>query len=177
MQYLLAKKCRYITAFATHIGVFQYKRLHFGINMASEEFQKAVEELLDGLDGVVNISIRWRILSVCSPNSRARRSNGGEFEEKALGDFKSSIEKHAMSYFNKNWGSEVIVDASPVGLGLVFAQYDPVNPTEKKIWQQGHFTSWKPHNHSWVSVRCQSIHGKYLVLTTMVRWSVDTIYK
>ena len=36
--------------------VFQYKRLHFGFNTASEEFQKAVEELLDGLEGVVNIS-------------------------------------------------------------------------------------------------------------------------
>jgi hypothetical protein len=47
---------RYITAFCTHLGIFQYKRLNFGINTAAEIFQKKVEELISGIDHCINIS-------------------------------------------------------------------------------------------------------------------------
>jgi len=47
---------RYITAFCTHLGIFQYKRLNFGINTASEIFQKKVEELTNGINHCINIS-------------------------------------------------------------------------------------------------------------------------
>ena len=41
---------------ATHIGLFRYKRLSFGINSAAEIFQKSIEEVLQGIGGVRNIS-------------------------------------------------------------------------------------------------------------------------
>ncbi|CAF1076837.1 unnamed protein product, partial [Brachionus calyciflorus] len=56
MQLLLAEKSRYITAFCTHMGIFQYKRLNFGINAASEIFQRVIEQVLSGLDGTMNFS-------------------------------------------------------------------------------------------------------------------------
>ncbi|KAK3751390.1 hypothetical protein QZH41_002583 [Actinostola sp. cb2023] len=47
---------RNITTFATHLGLFRYKRLSFGINSASEIFQKAIEEAVQGIEGARNIS-------------------------------------------------------------------------------------------------------------------------
>ncbi|CAF1038215.1 unnamed protein product, partial [Brachionus calyciflorus] len=55
LQLLLAEKSRYITAFCTHMGIFQYKRLNFGINAASEIFQLTIEQVLSGLKGTMNI--------------------------------------------------------------------------------------------------------------------------
>lgn len=51
-QLELEESSRYITAFTTHRGNFVFKRLHFGINSASEIFQKTLEEALSGLEGV-----------------------------------------------------------------------------------------------------------------------------
>ena len=55
-QIVIEESCRYITAFCTHLGIFQYKRLNFGINTAAEIFQKAIERVLSGLENVINIS-------------------------------------------------------------------------------------------------------------------------
>lgn len=55
-QIMLDEESRYITAFCTHMGVFQYKRLNFGINAAAEIFQKNIEQIILGLDGCINIS-------------------------------------------------------------------------------------------------------------------------
>ena len=37
-QFELEEECRNITTFSTHVGLFRYKRLMFGINAASELF-------------------------------------------------------------------------------------------------------------------------------------------
>ena len=55
-QIVISENCRYITAFCTHLGIFQYKRLNFVPNTAAEIFQKAIERVLAGLAGVINIS-------------------------------------------------------------------------------------------------------------------------
>ena len=55
-QLELAEESRSITTFATHIGLFRYKRLSFGINSAAEIFQKSIGEVLQGIEGVRNIS-------------------------------------------------------------------------------------------------------------------------
>ncbi|CAF1012738.1 unnamed protein product, partial [Brachionus calyciflorus] len=55
-QILLNEKSRFLTAFCTHLGIFQCKRLNFGIKMASEIFQKIIEQVLSGLDGALNFS-------------------------------------------------------------------------------------------------------------------------
>lgn len=44
-QLLLDEESRYITVFCTNKWIFQYKRLNFGINEASEIIQKAIEQV------------------------------------------------------------------------------------------------------------------------------------
>ena len=55
-QIVLHKDSRHITTFATHEGLFQYKRLIFGINSAFESFQKRIELVLHGCKGAKNVS-------------------------------------------------------------------------------------------------------------------------
>ena len=45
-----------ITAFITHEGIFQYKRLIYGISSAFEHFQKNIEQTIADCDGAKNIS-------------------------------------------------------------------------------------------------------------------------
>jgi hypothetical protein len=42
--------------FATHCGLFRYKRLPFGVNAASEIYQHEIHKIIQGLPGVENIS-------------------------------------------------------------------------------------------------------------------------
>ena len=55
-QLELDEKSRYLTCFSSHVGLFRYKRLIFGINAASELFQQAISQVLSDIDGVRNIS-------------------------------------------------------------------------------------------------------------------------
>ena len=52
----LSPKSRFITTFSTHVGLRRYKRLPFGIHVASEIFPESIKELLTGLPGFNNIS-------------------------------------------------------------------------------------------------------------------------
>lgn len=45
---------RHITTFITHRGLLRYKRLMFGISCAPEIFQKTLERMLVGYEGVIN---------------------------------------------------------------------------------------------------------------------------
>ena len=47
---------RDITAFATHDGIFRYKRLSFGVNAAPEKYQHIITQSMAGLRGVANIA-------------------------------------------------------------------------------------------------------------------------
>ena len=51
-QLELSPECRYITCFGTENGIYQYKRLFFGINCATEMFQAVMQQVLNGLQGV-----------------------------------------------------------------------------------------------------------------------------
>lgn len=55
-QLCLAKESRPLTCFATHEGLFQYKRLIYGVNTAFEVFQKQIELVISGIPGAKNIS-------------------------------------------------------------------------------------------------------------------------
>lgn len=55
-QLTLDEKSRYITVFSTHVGLFRYKRLSFGINSASEIFQDSIRQVLSNIPGVINVS-------------------------------------------------------------------------------------------------------------------------
>lgn len=47
---------REITTFATHCGLFRYKRLLFGVNSASKQYQYEIQTVLAGIEGQQNIS-------------------------------------------------------------------------------------------------------------------------
>ena len=55
-QLVLAEESRYITTFSTHDGLWRYKRLNFGISSASEVFQNVIANVIDGIDGALNMS-------------------------------------------------------------------------------------------------------------------------
>ena len=52
----LTPDSREITTFVTHCGLFRYKRLLFGVNSASEQYQHEIQTALAGIDGQENIS-------------------------------------------------------------------------------------------------------------------------
>ena len=47
---------RYITTFSTHLGIFRYKRLNFGVSSASEIFHETIRQVIQDIQGVRNIS-------------------------------------------------------------------------------------------------------------------------
>lgn len=53
-QIELDPECRYISRFRTHNGIYQHKRLFFGINSAPEIFHNFLSRLLNGIEGVQN---------------------------------------------------------------------------------------------------------------------------
>ena len=55
-QIELSEEAREVTTFVTHMGLFRYRRLPFGVNVASEAYQRMIHNVLQGIPGVVNIS-------------------------------------------------------------------------------------------------------------------------
>ena len=51
----------------------------------------------------------------------------------AFESLKELISTRCMGYFRVDWETELITDASPVGLGAVLCQYNPKNPEERHI--------------------------------------------
>ena len=47
-QLPLAEESSYITTFSTHVGLFRYKRLAYGINASAEIFQHALQQVFKG---------------------------------------------------------------------------------------------------------------------------------
>lgn len=47
---------RYITTFTTHVGLWRYTRLNFGISSAAEVFQNTIQQVLHGIPNVRNMS-------------------------------------------------------------------------------------------------------------------------
>ena len=52
---MLHENSRDITSFATHKGVYRYKRLIYGVNSWFEQFQRIIEEILADCQGAKNI--------------------------------------------------------------------------------------------------------------------------
>ena len=55
-QLELDEDSRDITSFMTHLGMFRFKRLLYGVNVGFEAFQKQMEQVLAGLENVICIS-------------------------------------------------------------------------------------------------------------------------
>ena len=54
-------------------------------------------------------------------------------EEKAFNNLKDTISTKCVSYFDPEWNTEVVVDASPVGLGAILCQTNTTDPSERRI--------------------------------------------
>lgn len=220
-QLELNEESRPITTFITHQGLYRYKRLCFGINSAAELFQQKIEDMLQGIQGVKNISDdiiifarneiehdkilkqvlqrmqKWNITAnpekckfkqesvtyfghifskdgmrptpekiaaivnadapssasevrsllgmaqyishfvanfsdIVAPLRRLTHQDAkfkwGETEENAFKKLKQAIaSSETVEYFDVNLSTEVIVDASPIGLGAVLTQRDHNN--------------------------------------------------
>ena len=55
-QIELEPDSHYITTFSTHLGLFRYKRLNFGICSAAEIFQETIKNVIRDIPGTKNIS-------------------------------------------------------------------------------------------------------------------------
>lgn len=55
-QFVLHPDSRKITTFSTHVGLYRYKRLNFGMSCSAEIFQKRVSDVLSGIPGTRNFS-------------------------------------------------------------------------------------------------------------------------
>jgi hypothetical protein len=224
LQVGLHPDSRYITTFCTHLGLFQYKRLNFGVNVASEYFQKEIEIVLQSLPGQFNISddiivfgkdqaehdvrlaavlerlnsagltlnvekcefsktdmdffgIRVTaegitmqehkfaalkhakaptsasevrsLLGLASYSSRFITDYATtvaplreltqknvpwrwtEVEQEAFENLKDAVINKTTAYFDKNRKTELVIDASPVGLAAALIQYDEKKPDDK----------------------------------------------
>ena len=55
-QLVLHPSSCHITTFSTHVDLYRYKRLSFGINAAAEVFQHEIQTVIHGVSGAINIS-------------------------------------------------------------------------------------------------------------------------
>ena len=55
-QLELKPSSRYITCFSSHLGLWRYKRLNFGILSVAEIFQEMIRQLINRIPGALNIS-------------------------------------------------------------------------------------------------------------------------
>ena len=55
-QIQLEEESRDITTFVSHVGLYRYKRLMFGMASAPEMYQKVIKDTLQGIQGAVNIA-------------------------------------------------------------------------------------------------------------------------
>ena len=55
-QFPIYADSRNLTTFSTHVGLYRYKRLNFGLSCAAEIFQRKVGDAIAGIQGVRNIS-------------------------------------------------------------------------------------------------------------------------
>ena len=230
-QIALHKSSRYITAFNTPFGVYQWCCLNMGLCASSEIFQKVIEEILDGLPGQFSISDdlcvfgsdkkehRENVMAVlnrlsdagvtvnkekCSIGAPSMNFFGFHFSENGMSltdemynallnakeprnakelrsllglaqyceraaianmaklvqplrkllkkgvpfilteelkstlqEFKKHIVKYAMGYFRKDWTNRLVIDASPMDLGMIHTQYNPKDHTQCHIVDLG----------------------------------------
>lgn len=75
LQLELAEESRYLTAFVTHIGVFRFRSLPFGLASGPSAFHQVIQKIIEGLDGCVNIldDILLYARSMAEHDERLRR--------------------------------------------------------------------------------------------------------
>ena len=106
---------RDITAFAAPNGPYRYKRLLFGVNMATEKFQQIVWQIIKDCTGAYNLHDDPRVIG----------ANDKEHDETA--------------YFKQGAETRLTTDASLVGVGAILEQrqedgsYRPIYYASRKL--------------------------------------------
>lgn len=109
-----------------------------GIKPTDDKYQALIEATpptnvkeLSSLLGVIQSNSRF-IRDTCSTTETlwclTKKNAKWEWTDEhdtALNKLKQTISNKFMAYFNKEWDTELIVDASPVGLGVVLWQRNP----------------------------------------------------
>lgn len=120
-QLELTPESRYITCFSTHVGLFRYKRLNFGLSCASEMFQETLSQVLTGITGVKNICDDI----ICYGNTQEQHDASlmaviQRLHESGLTLNKSKCEfnKHELSFYGHIFG-EFGVRVSPTKIDAV----------------------------------------------------------
>ncbi|CAC5368427.1 unnamed protein product [Mytilus coruscus] len=150
-QIELSQDSRDITAFISHQGLFRYKRLMFGISCAPEMYNKIIHQALGRLSGVNSIyddiivhgksdeehdhnleQLLCRLeekgltlnIEKCQFNMEQNKPfNWGPEQDDAFEKLKQCLANNTnLAYFDINVDTQVIADASPVGLGAVLVQ-------------------------------------------------------
>ena len=101
-QLVLTPESRYITTFATHVGLFRYARLNFGTNSASEIFQKVISDQIHNIPGSFNISDDVIVFGVTqADHDRALQAVFQKFSEVGLTLNKKKCEfnKKSLTFF------------------------------------------------------------------------------
>ena len=101
-QLEISPSSRYIPTFSTHIGLWRYKRLNFGVSSAAEVFQNAIRSTLSGLNGAINISDDIMVYgatqaehdaNLCATFQRLRENH------LTLNNAKCAYNKHTLEFF------------------------------------------------------------------------------
>jgi hypothetical protein len=131
-QLELDKDSRSITTFTTHKGLYRYKRLNFGTNSASEIFQNALDNVLNGIEGCRNISDDIIIFGKTEKDHDASLQKVLEVlkaNNLKLGLAKCQFDKEQLEFFGYIFSADGI-SPSPSKVDAVKETPVPTNPTE-----------------------------------------------
>ena len=131
-QLELAEESRYITTFATHLGLYKYKRLFFGVNFTSEIFQEEISQALTGVKGAININDN--ILCFGSDQQDHDQNLHAIFRrlhEKGLtlNSSKCEYNKRSLEFLGHTFGNEGI-SPSDLKIKAILGLPDPKNASE-----------------------------------------------
>ena len=133
-QLLLSPQSRNVTTFTTHVGLRRYKRLSFGINSAAEIFQNAIQNALEGLEGVRNISDDIIVFG-CNQQEHDQRLEATlkRLQEKHLtvNKDKCELNKPSLEFYGYVFGEKGL-SASPSKCEVIKKTPAPTNVSEVK---------------------------------------------
>jgi transposase InsO family protein len=121
-----------ITTFATHLGLFRYLRLNYGINTASHELQKALELVLSGLKGCFNLADDVLVFGATQEEHDANLHavlKRLEASGLTLNATKCEISKSEIDFFGLHFSAQGISITTEKHTALTQAA-DPTSPSE-----------------------------------------------
>jgi len=130
---LLHPSCRYITTFSTHLGLYQYKRLSFGINAAAEIFQHEIQTVIADIPGDKNISVVYGKNQ--SEHDRALDQTLQRLHQSGItiNPQKCEFNKPSIEFFGHIFSKDGIAPASNKVQALHDA-VEPRNQTERRLF-------------------------------------------